>query len=372
MARLALRALAAAGALTLACAAPALAVPTCTDAPQAQTILTGQGSLESVITGPDRALYYTDTGRKALMRLAAPGAQPTVVADGIEAPGGLLVGADRRSIIVGYGDGIIPGAIGNIAPQAGLYRVDLATGEKTTLATGLSMANGLATGRDGTIYASSDVGTGIDRIAGGQVTVNWARVLSPNGLAVDSTGRYLFANQTFQPAAIQRVDLTDPSKVTPYVTAPLLDIAAGLDGLTIDQDDRLFAAANQSGEVWRIGTDRQVCVLARGLRQPSAVAFGEGGAFPAADLYAVGFGGVITRIPGARPAPPRADRAPRRRGRCGSCAGSRAKRPCAKRRAAGTEQKRRKASDRRKAKRPRHQARSRSRACGRGGARRDR
>ena len=122
-------------------------------------------------------------------------------------------------------------------------------------------------------------------------------------MAVSRNGRYLFVNQTFQPAAIQRVDLTDPGKVEQYAAPGAEDITAGLDGLTIDQDDRLFAAANQAGEVWRIGTDGSICALARGLNRPSAVAFGAGGMFPVTNLYVVTFGGTLSEIPGVRLAP---------------------------------------------------------------------
>jgi sugar lactone lactonase YvrE len=288
----------------LALAAPAAAVPDCPDAHPQRTLLSGQGVLESVIGGPDGRLYFTDTDKNALMRLAAPDAQPTVVADGIDSPGGLLVGLDGKSIIVGYGDGFQQGAAGNLSGMSGLVRVDLATGKKTTIVTGTSMSNGLARDPAGVMYASSDVGTGIDRIVGDRVQRNWARVISSNGLAVSANGRYLFANQTFQPAAIQRIDLTDPSRVEQYAAPGPEDMAAGLDGLTIDQHDRLFAATNGvSGQVWRIGTDKSICALSKSVPLASAVAFGGGGAFPVTSLYAVGFQGELVEIPGARPRP---------------------------------------------------------------------
>ncbi len=289
-----------------ALAAPAAAVPDCAGVRPAKTLLSGQGVLESIIGGPDDSLYYTDTDKQALMRLDAPGATPTVVADGIQAPGGLLVNLEgpSASIIVGYGDGAAQGALGNLVGMAGLVRVDLATGRKTTLISGTSMSNGLARDPAGIIYASTDVGTGIDRIVGDRVQRNWSTVISGNGLAISGDGRFLFVNQTFQPAAIKRVALADPSQVETYA-APTgaQDLAAGLDGLTIDGDDRLFAAANQAGEVWRINTDRSICAVARGLHMTSAVAFGPGGAFPATSLYAVGFDGTLVEIPAARTLP---------------------------------------------------------------------
>ncbi len=288
-----------------ALAAPAAAVPDCPDAQPQRELLSGQGVLESIVGGPDGRLYYTDTSQDALMRLDAPGAQPTVVADGIDSPGGLLVGPDGKSIIVGYGNGFANGAAGNVVGLAGLISVDIATGAKKTIVTGTSMSNGLARDPAGVIYASDDAGVGIDRIVDDRVEQRWATVVSSNGLAVSANGRYLFANQTFQPAAVQRIDLTDPSQVEEYAAPGPEDTHAGLDGLAIDHLDRLFAATNGvSGQVWRISTDRSICALSKNVMLASAVAFGSGGAFPLTSLYAVGFAGQLVEIPGARPAPP--------------------------------------------------------------------
>ncbi|MEA2125587.1 MAG: hypothetical protein QOI80_2369 [Solirubrobacteraceae bacterium] len=291
-------------ALALLAAAPAAAVDDCPDTAPARSLLDGQGTLESVIGGPDGKLYYTDGDKQSLMRLDAPGAEPAPLATDIVSPGGLLVGTDGTSLVQGYGDGVQQGAAGNLIGMAGLLRIDLATGKQTTIATGTSMSNGLARDPAGVIYASDDAGTGIDRVVGDKVQQRWARVVSGNGLAVSGNGHYLFVNQTFQPAAIQRVDITNPSVVEQYAAPGPADVAAGLDGLTIDQDDRLFAAANQSGEIWRVGVDGSICALARGLNRPSAVAFGSGGAFPATSLYAVTFGGDVLEIPGVRATPP--------------------------------------------------------------------
>ncbi|MEX2196360.1 MAG: hypothetical protein WD844_13825 [Thermoleophilaceae bacterium] len=73
-------------------------------------------------------------------------------------------------------------------------------------------------------------------------------------------------------------------------------IAAGLDGMTIDAAGRVYVTADAAGELWRVGTDRSICALARGRRQPSAVALRDGSAI------VVGFDGRILELPGALPA----------------------------------------------------------------------
>ena len=284
-------------------AAPAVAAPDCAGAQPARTILSGQGVLESVIADPRGRLYYTDTGKNAVMMLDKPGAVPVVAADGIAKPGGMLLDPDG-TLIVGQGDGFQEGAIGNVAPMAALVRVDPDKHTVTPFVSGLAMANGLARGLDGAIYASDDAGIGIDRVMGTEVTNKWAQVISSNGLAVDRAGRYLYAAQTFQPAAVQRVSIADPTQVELYAQPGPEDIAAGPDGMTIDQADRLFVAANGGGQIWRVDTDRTVCTLARGLLLPSAVGFGAGGAFPVTSLYAVTFSGNVVELPNVRPTPP--------------------------------------------------------------------
>ena len=233
------------------------------------------------------------------MRVDEPGAEPVVLAGGIESPGGLAFDADGM-LLVGGPNTLVNGAIGNVIGLSRLLRIDPDTGATSIVAEGLSMGNGLVTGPDGSVYASDDGGVNIDRIRGPEVERGWAKVLSPNGLAIDSTGRWLYAAQTFVPAAIARIDLQDPRRTSDYVRLPPAEIASGLDGMTIDGADRLLVTAQVPGEVWRVDTDRSVCRVAGGLPNASAVAVGHGpDGFSAGNAYAVGFSGLVIEMPGA-------------------------------------------------------------------------
>ena len=281
-------------------ASSAFAASDCTSSvPAPEAILTGQGVLESIIVSPGGRLYYTDTSAKAVMRLDHPGDKPVAVVTGIESPGGMAFDSDPRYLFVTEGNGIVNGLLGNVAPSSTLWRVDLQTGERKVFASGLAMGNGLVRDDKGYLYASDDLGFGIDRIApDGAVQNGWAQVPSGNGLVLDSTQEHLFANQTFVPAAIQRVTIDKPATVETWARPGLEDFPAGLDGLTIDRTDRLVAAVNLYGEVWRVNADRSVCVLAHGLANASAVSYGHGdGGFPAGHLYVVTFGGVVAEVP---------------------------------------------------------------------------
>lgn len=273
MKRLALIAIAL-GALT----APAVAeaVPDCGRAPVVRVLASGQGQLESVIADDRGRLYFTDLRGGRLLRLGSRAAEPAVLVDGITAPGGLTWMPDG-SLLVGYGDSAATASRGTENPQAGLLRVDPKTGAYTLFATGLTMANGVTRGPDGAVYASNDFGIGVDRVLDGQVELAWAQLPSSNGLVVGSDGETLYAAQTFvTPPSIAAISLTDPPTVSTYFTATdPADSVAGLDGLTRDDHDRLYVAANIGGAVWRVGKDRNACALAHMAPVgPSSVAFG--------------------------------------------------------------------------------------------------
>jgi sugar lactone lactonase YvrE len=292
----------------LACAAfpaPAIAAPDCPETNESRVLVEGAGTLESVIVDPRGPLWFTN--ESSLMRLDRPGTQPQVVAR-VEEPGGLAFD-DAGNVIVGFGNTPGNAATGDAVGRSGLLRVDPFTGATEVYATELSSANGVVRGPDGAFYASNAVGANVDRVVNGETERGWAQVQSGNGLTIDSTGRWLYAAQTFRPAAIQQVDLRDPSKVTPFVEAGPDDTAAGLDGMDRDAADRLFVAANGSGEVWRVaGAPPEYCVVLGGLPGfpdgPSAVAVGRRGTpFPAENVYVVAFDGRVHEIAGAAVAP---------------------------------------------------------------------
>lgn len=268
------RALAAVLAAMAVGAPAAWAVPDCSTMPTARVLVDGRGTLESVISDSRGRLYFTDAGAGELLRMDRRRSEPEVVVDGIRAPGGLAF-LDDGSLLVGYGDAIATATTGLEDPQAGLIRYDPRTGRSAPYSDGFTMANGIAVGPDGAVYGSNDVGVGIDRLFKGAVERAWAPIASSNGLVIAANGHYMYAAQTFVPAAISRIALSDPPVVEPFFTAPEVDAAAGLDGITRDSRDRLYVAANSGGAVWRIGNNLQACALVRlPPLGPSAVAFG--------------------------------------------------------------------------------------------------
>src|SRR5689334_4079301 len=83
----------------------AWAVPDCSTMPKARTLVSGRGTLESVISDDRGRLYFTDADAGELLRMDKRHSKPKVVVDGIRAPGGLAF-LDDGSLLVGYGDAI--------------------------------------------------------------------------------------------------------------------------------------------------------------------------------------------------------------------------------------------------------------------------
>ena len=224
--------------------------------PRPEVLHSRLGALESALVDDRGRLFFTsqtwdEPMRGAVLRLDRPDADPVPIARDIESPGGLALD-ERGQLIVGFGDSVPGGLIGNIVGRAGLLVIDLDTGDRQTWVSGLGMANGIARAADGTVYASNDVGTHIERIEpGGDVQRRWAKLWSANGLAIDPTGRYLYAAQTFTRSAIRRIELANPANITTHASPDLAGAAATLDGMTIDRSGRLYVAANGAGQIWR-------------------------------------------------------------------------------------------------------------------------
>ena len=289
--------------LALVAAPAALAVPACPSQPEARVLYAGPNVLESVAVDRKGHVFFTDSDAGNVLTLPNGGGEAKIVATGIDAPGGIVF-KRNGDLLVGFGDSIAQATDGEASPDAGLVRVNPKTGKTTTVVKGLQMANGVARAPGGTIFASSDLGTGIDRIQHGEIELGWATLVSPNGLIVDRTGKYLFANQTFTTAAIQRIPLDDPAHPETYFSAAPTDAAAGFDGITRGSGDTLYVAANGAGQVWRIDGPGSACsLLSRDPfpSGPSDVAFGRShGGIPRSSLLVTTFGGELIELRNAR------------------------------------------------------------------------
>ena len=143
------------------------------------------------------------------------------------------------------------------------------------------MANGVARGPDGAIYASNDVGPGIDRVLDGRSTLD----LGDGRLGQRARGRHAPAvalrGADLRPGGDRAGRARRSDRGRDLVRGAGGRLAAGLDGLTRDAHDRLYVAANLGGEVWRVGAAPAACSptcrRSARARSPSAGASGPGG-----------------------------------------------------------------------------------------------
>ena len=155
-----------------------------------------------------------------------------------------VTGDDPTSGLLGLADG-------------GIERFNLKTMVRSPWAFELTMPNGLAflPNRDAVVSRDLGQGTGIIRVPHDDPShpqANWAEVAESNGMAVDSTDRWLCTVQTFAARGrVYRVRINHPSRID--VVAAVGDKA--LDDMTIDRDDRLYIAAGKTGEIVRVNPD---------------------------------------------------------------------------------------------------------------------
>jgi sugar lactone lactonase YvrE len=265
---------------------------------RAQTVLSGQGALENLVFDRRGGLLLSASRDDAILRLGSHGGLRPLI-DDVNAPGGLRVrdgvlyfntGDDAQSGLNGRADGTID-------------RYSLQDGRRTVWAKGLTMPNGLIFLPNGDAVVSRDLGkgTGITRIPAGhprRPQPNWAKLDDTNGMAKDPTGRWLYTVETFTAASrVYRIRIDNPAQIRVVAKLGTGTVPLGLDDMTRDRHGRLYIAANIAGEVIRLNPDTGAsCVIASGLRNPSAVKFGRGPGWSDRSLYVTSFDGTVRKL----------------------------------------------------------------------------
>src|SRR2546423_10903805 len=210
--------IAVAAALTAGGSSGAAAQPACTPWGM-RTVASGLGILENLSFDGTGGMLLSAWSENAILRLSSSGAL-SPVALGVKAPGGQRVVG--HVLYFNTGDSPESGELG-IANGA-LQRLDLAHGPRTTVATGLTMPNGLLFLPNGDAVVSRDegAGTGITRIPRDDPThpqTNWIETDDSNGMAVDPTKTWLYFVQTNKDGMpLMRAPLSDPTQAKLYAS----------------------------------------------------------------------------------------------------------------------------------------------------------
>jgi len=190
-----------------------------------------------------------------------------------------------------------------------VYRIT-PEGVKTAAATGIGDPNFILVLADGSYLVSDDATADIYRVGSdGAVELYSTAVNHPNGLALSLDESVLYVAQIFTnirpvvlDGSIWAMRLEDGQ---PLRGARLIANAgpnAGVDGLAMDVDGRLYIAANRAGQLWRYDpADESMTLIAGGMIGIASLAFGRG-SFDQHSIYATttfsgGQGGKIWRIP---------------------------------------------------------------------------
>ena len=284
------------------------AIPKCRGKVQVSNYQPNAGTfLESILVGGRGKVYVSlqpegaDRDRVLLVRYSRPNSEPEIIAESFEGgPGGLAWAGNR--ILWGS---IRGGVGGDENPRSVIYLVDAATGEMSTFATGLGQANGVARAKNGTVYASNNVGRFLDRVSPAGITDHtWGDVESANGLVISRDQKYLFAAQTVvEPGSVARIDRSDPSKVVEWWSADGLMPPPYFDGITRDDKGNLYVTSFIRSEVYKIDSRRRGCLLASDIPAPTSLNFAYSrGGLRNGKLYVSSYGGQITSISGAQDA----------------------------------------------------------------------
>ncbi|SDU83616.1 Sugar lactone lactonase YvrE [Gordonia westfalica] len=271
--------------------------PMCAGVGTPRTVVAQPTAFEAVAFDRSGRMLVSDLMGNRLIAVDRPGAAPRRVAR-VESPGGIAPLPNGR-VLVGSGSG--PAAA--VSPDsASLVEVNPGTGAHSVYADGLSMANGVVRAPDGTVYASSNIVSAIDRISPDRkVSRAWFSDSPGNGLAVSADGRTLFANVSLGDSRVLAVDTATGTSRTYFRPPAGLDWVF-FDDLDIDAGGTLYAPIYLGGQVWRIGRDGSHCALAENLTTPAGISVGASRAgFSARSVYVTTHAGSVIEIPGAVP-----------------------------------------------------------------------
>ncbi len=179
-------------------------------------------------------------------------------------------------------------------------------GEKHGLDTGFADPNFILVRRDGS-YLVSDDGTDKIYLVDTDSTVSvWSSAIPyPNGIAFSLDESVLYAAQIF--TGLDPIGFDDSLWALPVKDGRPAGEArvvartggGGLDGLAVDELDRVYIADNGDGKIWRFDpATEELALIAEGMPSIASLVFGEGD-FDPHSLYATSTfrgGGTIWRV----------------------------------------------------------------------------
>ncbi|MFV8167256.1 SMP-30/gluconolactonase/LRE family protein [Mycobacterium sp. 134] len=228
---------------------------------QITTVASGLGALENLEPDGRGGFYLSAINDGRLLHVDDQGNSSTVLS-GLDHPAGLRLSGNSLYFLTGNNPGTARGT---------LQRLDVHTGESTTLLTGLPAPNGLLFLPDGDLIFSQLTvpPRGIDRYspATGRHTKSWSGTPLPNGLALTPDRSALYTENVAL-STVLRLPLDKPNATSTVARLP--GLIAGSDDMQATRDGTLYVAGDTAGEVYAVNTDTgRICTIAKGLSQLS-------------------------------------------------------------------------------------------------------
>jgi gluconolactonase len=220
--------------------------------------------VDSFLEGPafdrDGNLYLADIPHGRILRVT-PGLEWQVVAETGGWPNGIALHRDGSLWVADY--------------RRGLLRVDAATGAVETLlghrnSEGFKGLNDLCFDAHGALYFTDQGQTGLHDPTGrvyrlrpsGQLDLLLSNAPSPNGVALDREGRFLFVAVT-RGNAVWRAPLLSDGSLSKVGAFRTFFGTSGPDGLAVDVDNRLVVAHASLGGAFVLDAAGQVTHFVR-------------------------------------------------------------------------------------------------------------
>ncbi|WP_231496325.1 SMP-30/gluconolactonase/LRE family protein [Rhodococcus sp. UNC363MFTsu5.1] len=261
----------------------------------------GFGMLENLaFDGRGKMLLSEGTlfGDGAIRTLTPAGKTGTLVSD-FTGPGGIVLSGDN--ILFTTGNTAMAGL--SNSKNGTVESVNLDTGEKTTVAKGLTMPNGLARLANGDLLVTRNLGSdqGLTRIPAAQPRTPASvrtDLGSANGLAVSADGATVYVGNTFDSnTEIRELNATDLKGSVRTVKVAGSGATNAGDDLTVGADGNVYMALNGAGKVVRVDpATGSTCEIGSGLPLTSSVRFGSGPGWDPAALYTTSFDGSVHKL----------------------------------------------------------------------------
>ena len=263
----------------------------------ASVVASGLGSLENLaFDGSGGMLLSRTDDRAGQIYRMTPDGQGASVVPNIAAPGSITVAGPTAYFTTGnsFASGILGRSDGTID------QVELATGALQTVASGLTMPNGMARLPDGSFVVSRNLGwtTGLSKVsADGKTLTPFAPALTlTNGVAYDSSRNSVITSLDLHPVAtVAIIDLANPDHIQ-KLNLGLFGLLGFPDDLTVGADDQIYLAMD-GGSVVRLDPDHHTaCILSAALPGSTSVRFGAGPGWDPVSLYVTNLGGAVHKL----------------------------------------------------------------------------